>query len=224
MRNYQNKIGVMNIDVGGIKGWYVPIEDNQTFGIILKDWVQAIRPELQLRFPEKNGTVIQAGGNFGLYPALFTEFFETVYTFEPDPMNFNCLVMNCQSHEVIKMNCALGEDNSNAKIVIKSPVNLGMNAIVETDSYVDSIPIVKVDSFGFQNVKLIQFDLEGYELPALKGAINTIQKYKPLIMLETSEEKVPEHYHSLVDYLKQFSYNPVKMITPIDYVFEYQGT
>ena len=224
MRNYQSKIGMFDAEIAGIKGWYLPVEDTQTFGIILGDWIEAIRPELQLRFPEKKGTVVQAGGNFGLYPALYTEFFDTVYTFEPDPLNFNCLVLNCQSHNIIKMNCALGENNGYAKIIIRSPSNLGMNAIEETESYVDSIPIVKVDSFDFPDVRLIQFDLEGYELPALKGAINTIQKYKPLIMLETSEERVPEHYHSLVDYLKQFGYNPVKMITPSEYVFEYQGT
>ena len=176
MRDYQNKIGVLDTEIAGIKGWYLPVEDTQTFGIILKDWMEAIRPELLVRFPERKGTVVQAGGNFGLYPALYTEFFETVYTFEPDPLNFNCLVFNCQSHNIIKMNCAVGEDNGHAKIVIRSPTNLGMNAIQSTESYADSIPIVKVDSFNFQNVKLIQFDLEGYELPALKGSINTIQK------------------------------------------------
>jgi FkbM family methyltransferase len=223
MRDYLNLIKRLDVEIAGIKGWYQPTEDNQTFSIILKDWVEAIRPELQSRFPERKGTVIQAGGNFGLYPVLYTEFFETVYTFEPDPINFTCLVMNCQHHSIIKMNNAVGEDNGHAKIVVHSPSNLGMNAIAKTESYVNSIPIVKVDSFDFQEVKLIQFDLEGYELPALKGTVNTIKKYKPLIMLESSEEIIPEHYRSLVDFLKQLGYNQVKRVTQLDYVFEYQG-
>jgi hypothetical protein len=43
---------------------------------------------------------------------------------------------------------------------------------------------VTIDSYGFENVDLIQFDIEGYELNALKGAQDTITRCKPVVCLE----------------------------------------
>ena len=41
-----------------------------------------------------------------------------------------------------------------------------------------------IDSFNFQNVDYIKLDIQGYELPALHGAKNTILKHKPTINIE----------------------------------------
>ena len=43
--------------------------------------------------------VVQAGGNCGMQVVKFAEFFDTVYTFEPDPVNFHCLVNNLTFNE-----------------------------------------------------------------------------------------------------------------------------
>lgn len=225
MPNYENKIGKLQHKIGNIEYWYQPTADNQTFGIILQDWINGIRPELLNHFSNSDpkGTVIQAGGNFGLYPVLYTEFFETVYTFEPDPMNFFCLGLNCQFNNIIKMNLALGDKPGNARMINRSPVNYGMNCIEETSSHVNSIPIVNIDSFDFQDVRLLQLDLEGYELPALQGAVNTINKYKPLMIIEATEEWSPETYKPIVDFLDTLGYKPTKIITRLDTVFTYQG-
>ena len=48
-------------------------------------------------------------------------------------------------------------------------------------------PIITIDSLNLSDVDLIHLDLEGYELFALQGAIETIKRYKPLIVLETND-------------------------------------
>jgi hypothetical protein len=35
-----------------------------------------------------------------------------------------------------------------------------------------------------RNISIVQLDLEGFEIPALKGAINTIKRCKPILILE----------------------------------------
>lgn len=44
---------------------------------------------------------------------------------------------------------------------------------------------VTIDSLNLDSCDVIHLDIEGYETNALRGAMKTIQKYKPLIVLET---------------------------------------
>jgi FkbM family methyltransferase len=47
-----------------------------------------------------------------------------------------------------------------------------------------SIPMTTIDSFNFKNVTFIKYDIEGYELKALKGSEQTIKKYNPVVVIE----------------------------------------
>ena len=45
-------------------------------------------------------------------------------------------------------------------------------------------PTMRIDDLALPGCDLIQLDLEGYELFALKGGLDTINKYKPVIVIE----------------------------------------
>ena len=45
-------------------------------------------------------------------------------------------------------------------------------------------PMITLDSLNLDNVGLIQLDVEYYELNVLRGAIETIKKFKPVITCE----------------------------------------
>lgn len=140
---------------------------------------------------EKNRkTIIQAGGNSGLYPLIYSNYFERVITFEPDYRWFFCLNFNASSPNIYKYQAAIGNDNSPVDMItplIKggSP-NLGGLHI----SNGGKIPKIKIDSLGLEP-DLIHLDIEGAEWDALLGAKETITKSKPLIVVEwdTTGEK-----------------------------------
>lgn len=46
------------------------------------------------------------------------------------------------------------------------------------------MPLVSVDSLELDRVDFIKIDVEGMEVDALKGALNTIEKYKPILTVE----------------------------------------
>ena len=69
-----------------------PRNDKETLNIILEDW-NIIAPKLNPLLPNRR-TVIQAGGHCGVYPLLYSDIFQKVFTFEPDAVNFMHLVMN----------------------------------------------------------------------------------------------------------------------------------
>jgi hypothetical protein len=58
---------------------------------------------------------------------------------------------------------------------------------------------VSVDNFTFSNLTLIQLDIEGFELNALKGAKSTIAKHRPIIAIEDNNGNCSE-FLSNVDY------------------------
>lgn len=42
----------------------------------------------------------------------------------------------------------------------------------------------RLDDFGINNVSLIKIDIEGHEIEAIKGGLETIKKSKPVIIVE----------------------------------------
>jgi FkbM family methyltransferase len=145
-------------------------------------------PNHILPYVKNKNIMIQAGGNCGFMLDQFVEHFNVIYTFEPDPVNFYCLNQNITSSKVIKMQCCLG-NNTNPVAVQQlirpdRPNDTG-GVHVNGEGF---IPTIKIDNLNLPGCDLIQLDIEGYELEALLGAIETIKKYKPVLCIEFCEK------------------------------------
>lgn len=221
--------GTLKHQLGNIEQWMWPRSDSVTFPIIMQDWVNTIRPFLLENFggETRSGTVLQAGGNCGVYPLLYTEFFKTVVTFEPDPLSFFCLVNNCQLPGIVKLNAALSDKGENIVMHEVQPGNRGMNKAKSVSeptsgSAADVIPAMAIDSLEYFELKLIQLDLEGNEIKAIEGARNTIEKHKPMIILEcgneTDEENIIQHDLTKAK-MESIGYKKVKQLNRLDVVF-----
>lgn len=153
---------------------------------------------------------VQAGGNHGVYPRLLSERFGRVFTFEPDPLNFHCLVNNCQKDNIVKMNAALGDRRGLTDVRRVSMSNTGMHKVEETGS---TIPVVMIDDLMLPTCGLIALDIEGYEEYALRGARDTIRRCRPVIVVEAPGETVKrilaEHdYRRLISSVSDKVYVP----------------
>lgn len=216
MDNYSKQCGLLEINNFGIDKIVWPAVDKSTPGIIYHDWVNGIRPLLQELFTTKSGSVIQAGGNCGMYPLLYREFFEHVYTFEPDPLSFFCLTVNCQSPDISMMNCALGDEPGLVHMQELIQENRGMNRVEKTAQH--GIPMVKLDGFHFEDVRLVQLDLEGFEPNALKGGIELLRKHKPILIMECTD-----NFDEVTEIIYPLGYEKYKQITRLDTVFVPKG-
>jgi FkbM family methyltransferase len=169
-------------------------------------------------FLKNNKVVVQAGGNCGMQVVKFAEFFETVYTFEPDPVNFYCLVNNLPYDNVVKFQCCLGNSH---KMISMNPLKdeIGGFFVNETKG---NIPTLKVDDLNLSECAFIQLDVEGYQLFALQGAINTIKKFKPVISIELDwVERYNFTHRDIKSFLINLGYEKVDSYTS-DHIYVYK--
>jgi FkbM family methyltransferase len=170
-------------------GWYWPKDDGN--GKLYESgscWygLSVLAPDVPKQIsehvPEKK-VVVQAGGNCGYYVKQYSELFDLVYTFEPDPLNFLCLTMNCRSPNVVKFQACLGFERQKLSVG-RWLGDVGSCHVTGSGA----IPTMRIDDLSLDRCDLIQLDVEGYELNALKGAVETIKKCKPVIAVEVYED------------------------------------
>lgn len=168
--------------------WLWPDEDESLAGDLptLRDVPAEVFPHL----PEvRTRTCIQAGGAIGAWPKYFAQHFEQVYTFEPYPPSFHCLTVNAPELNVHKYNAALG--NEHCMVHMDFPEHRQRSATGKENiggyrcTGPGDIPCLRIDDFAWHDdVDLLYLDLEGYELFALRGGIETIKRSRPVIVLE----------------------------------------
>lgn len=160
-------------------GWRIPEEDRECFDVVIKEVndIQKILPHCN-----KKRTCVQAGGNIGIWAVNLSKYFEKVYTFEPDTVNYEALVHNLHMGEniIIPYNSALGAKKDRGSIFHFEKNNIGAHQVVVGDGF----DIVTIDSLELKDVDLIQLDIEGFEHFALLGALGTIKKDSPAICVE----------------------------------------
>lgn len=143
--------------------------------------------------------VVQAGGNVGLWPLELSKHFGTVFTFEPDPINYYCLVLNTvKAKNILSYPLALA-DVPGFVAMSRDPVNCGAHYIRSSGTGIVEPArrtfCLHLDALGLDNVDFLQFDVEGYELQVLRGAYDTISRCWPVIMIE--EKHAPRYGQDL---------------------------
>jgi FkbM family methyltransferase len=150
------------------------------------------------------GDVIHAGTYFGdALPALSKACpgDATVWAFEPNPENHLCASMTVLLNRLDNVrltNAGLGSAESTAAMATRdeSGRSLGGASRILPDELRDSgsaesIRIVSIDEVvpEDRNISVIHLDVEGYEKAALSGALRTIERCRPTLILETLPEE-----------------------------------
>lgn len=160
-----------------IDGLWWPKTDKECRKAVMGQYQDA---DVALEMCRYKRIAVQAGGNCGVWPKYLADKFETVYTFEPDHLNFLCLNLNATAPNIVKMQAALGMKARPVGMHI-DPANVGAHRI---DSAAGAVPVIRIDDLRLPSLDFLQLDIEGYEYFALKGALHSIDAFKPVIMIE----------------------------------------
>lgn len=184
---------------------YVPsyeprLLDKGWFAKTYRSMPRELAPSLKLC--KSHRVCIQAGSCFGIYPNHLSQYFEKVYTFEPNPILFECTKKNADKDNVWAANYALGAEEGTVDFYQSKA---GADTMVPNKSgkYKRYTVIqTTIDSMNLENVDMIALDIERYEKNALIGGRKTIDRCRPVIQVEMHEKS----HEEISEYLKTIGY------------------
>lgn len=139
-----------------------------------------------------NGVCLDIGANMGVISQALLATGHTVVAFEPQPEVYKVLEFNCAnafgSSTYYTYNVAVGASEGVAKmpkVYYGEKGNFGGLGIGTHSIYGSyEVPVVAIDSYGYDNIGFMKIDVEGYELEVLKGADETIKRCHPIMYIE----------------------------------------
>lgn len=148
-------------------------------------------------------TIIDIGAQSGVF-TLLAKFLpkSTWYSFEPDKFNHDLLLDNIKINNIKNVNTyttaisnTIGNGILNVNKNHRGLNTLGKNLkrFTEDNAEKHIVDITTIDNL-FYNTKIdfIKIDTEGAEYDILSGAMNTIEKYKPKILMEYYDENLQQ--------------------------------
>lgn len=169
--------------------WQWPIGDTKLVQVF--DQVADIDVIMQHVPEDRRGVCIQAGGACGIWPLRFSHFFETVLTFEPQEANFACLLENTRGADgIVASHACLAYNDYTYTVQLDRSERGNAGAWYMEPKGGGEVSGVRIDDLNLDACDLIQLDVEGFELVVVMGGVDTIAKYKPVIVLE--EKALPQ--------------------------------
>lgn len=166
-----------------------------------------------------SGTFIDVGANIGNHTLFFANEIcgaERIVSFEPMEENYWILEKNIEinglKNKVESYQIGLSDSDGMAQTVGFYYDNFGGNALGKDEN--GDIRLTTLDSFGFDDVRFIKIDVEGFEKCVLKGGIDTIKKWHPYILIEIADHNLKD----VKDMLIPLGYHCCQ-INNIDYFF-----
>ena len=160
-------LGPQNEVSKSIKGW------NHTF-------------EMAKPYIKDNGIGIDIGCREGGFAREMENYFSHIYCFDfrnkKKMFEKNVKDLNKFTYHV----CGIGEKVGTAFTTSHKVGRIKNSGTV-------AVPMKTIDSFNFENVTFIKYDIEGYELKALQGSEQTIKKYYPVIVVEQNKGNIQKH-------------------------------
>ncbi|MFX0132289.1 MAG: FkbM family methyltransferase [Candidatus Hodarchaeota archaeon] len=155
----------------------------------------------------ENRDFIDGGAHIGDFALIFEKYFypKKIFAFEPEKSNYNLMLKTIKRNKlkkVIPIQKGLGMSNCHLKL--KSQ---------ESGSFISEngdqeIEIITLDSYVFTenlNVGLIKLDVEGFALEVLKGAKETIKKFKPVLLIGNYHSG--SEFFGALDFIRKINLN-----------------
>lgn len=155
-------------------------------------------PELFLVpiFCNKEQIAIDVGANQGVYTYYMSKFAKEVVAFEP---NVDLIAsLKKVANENVQLQAAALSDVNGDSVMRIDPRDAGLSTIEQRNTFNGASPELTpeqrnvstrtLDSFGFGNVSLIKIDVEGHEEAVLSGARDTINRSKPVLIIESEDQ------------------------------------
>lgn len=162
--------------------------------------------------PDRRGLAIQAGGHIGAVPMMLAAYYDETITLEAHPDNFEALMANKGLHQkerdgdIVALKAALGHKAGTAELWPHERISGQHRVRLDRPGDVAVLSIDKICEG--RHLDALFLDIEGHELSALRGGLKTLDRCRPLIMVEHNK-RCRDHGYAMDDlpkWLRSFSY------------------
>ena len=190
------------VDVGGGRGFLLfnrsAIENDIYWKGFMCSWEKASLAIWVDVCKNTSGSIIDVGANGGIYAlvAAAVSGSHVAYAFEPHPMFFKWLSENIDINRdgfvIEAFQVALGSSEGFSQIDDYSKLGASIGVEMTTlDSF--------VSKHGLSSIGAIKVDIEGMEPEFFAGAINSIKRFRPTILLEVLTDEIGGKVMRLLD-------------------------
>jgi FkbM family methyltransferase len=180
-----------------------------------KSWELSLSQEIE-KYYKPESIFIDIGANYGVHSIYIANKIKNsndsgkVYAFEIQPKIYNLFLKNIKDNNlesiIVPIFNGLGDTHSITDLIIPKDYDLHENPggisllnkkFTQSDDKIMT-SIIKLDSLNLNNISIIKIDVESFEIEALSGALETINRNKPAIILEIWPDN-KEKYFSWFD-------------------------
>jgi len=168
---------------------------------------------------------IDVGASFGYFSYITSKIVGDaglVFAFEPNKTAFNQLlstILRNKLFNVIPSNIALGDISQTTVSMKKSLLRQSTSSyMIEGNSVLSN----SLDNFiknisTTKKIKMIKVDVEGAELPVIKGLTDIIKTHSPFLIIEpdnNSNQRYGFQFNEVISFLKNLEYAPRFCLEP----------
>lgn len=181
-----------------------------------------VDPELLLlgNFLHKDDIAFDIGTNVGEYTYVLERYVgsENVYSFEPIPALFKTLKKRFKNVIVEPMALSNKSGSSQFKIPIingivfqtRGKLDLGITEPGETNYEIIEVQCNTIDEYvnrkAIPMIKFLKIDVEGHEVQVLKGGIKTINRSRPIMLIEIEQRHHLVPIDTIFEFIKELGY------------------
>ena len=151
-------------------------------------------------------TVLDVGANRGIYTGLLASRADAVICFEPQKVMAS-LIDSYGFSNVCVVNAGVGEFQGTATLHVPLKNGDRIDGLASFGSEFDDesglkeeVSVVRVDDYELSDVDFIKIDVEVFEINVLMGARKTIERCRPMVLVEVEER------HGLGNITKTFDF------------------
>jgi FkbM family methyltransferase len=144
------------------------------------------------KFVQRRGTAIDVGANDGVFAFAFSRLVDQVEAFEPNP-DYALFARRMLGRRAHVREVALANRTGAAEFIVPlsddgTVLHLGGSLQQSSQAQANvlrfDVVVRTLDSYAFEDVRVIKIDVEGSEMEVLQGGRETIHRYRPPLIVE----------------------------------------
>ena len=143
-------------------------------------------------FCPRRGTALDVGAWYGPWSRALAKRVDTVLAFEPNPDVATLLARTAPRN--VRVLAAAATDRDGTDTLWVPTTGMGTEAVASlraTGGRPVRVDTVAIDGLELTDVTMIKLDVEGAELAALRGARSTVERCRPVLLIELEYRRGP---------------------------------